>query len=363
MSELRALPYDWKDLRKRLQARVPDLVRRLGVVDPIRGGIVMPLNPTRQDRRPGSFVIWTGGDGAGAWKDYATGEAGDVIDLVGYLLGLATRMDAYWWCLEFLGLGRGEVRTASQAEADRRRAERDRLAGEARANADAADRSAGLFKSWLALPPIAGTLAETYLREARKIPLDRLPHMPGALRFAPALDHTDKDTGEVTSWPCMVAAMTRGSKFASIHRTFLALDGSGKAPVNKPKMMLGPCRGAAIRLSPGPSGLSPGAADKKGRRDPLALGEGIETTLTVACARLDYRAWAAGSLSLMGLLDWPDCASAAVLLKENDYSPEAVTAFARVEAHWQAQSAGRPLVTAASSVGSDFNDWAMRRTA
>ena len=61
----------------------------------------------------------------------------------------------------------------------------------------------------------------------------------------------------------------------------------------------------------------------------------------------------------MGLFDWPDCASAVVLLSENDYSPQAVEAFGRIGAHWRAQSAGRELVTAASAVGSDFNDWAM----
>lgn len=358
MTELRALPYDWKDLRKRLQARILDLLPALSIVDAPRNGLVMPRNPTRTDRHAGSFVIWCGRDAAGAWKDYATGESGDVFDLVGYLLGLREKIDAYWWALEFLGLGRGVVRSAEDAVAARQRAERERLAGEARAGAEATAKSAALFKQWLTLAPIAGTIAETYLREARRIPLDRLGSMPGALRLASALDHIDRDSGEVTSWPCMVAAMTRGTKVVALHRTWLAPDGSGKAPVDKPKKMIGPTAGAAIRLSAGVGGLSPSKAAEKGKLGPLGLGEGIETCLTVACARLDYRVWAAGSLSLMGLVEWPACASAAVLLGENDYSPQAVEAFARVEARWRAMSQGRPLVTVASQVGSDFNDWA-----
>jgi hypothetical protein len=172
------------------------------------------------------------------------------------------------------------------------------------------------------------------------------------------VDHHDSDTGEVTRWPCMVSAMTRGSKFAAVHRTWLAPDGSGKAPVDKPKKMAGPARGAAIRLSSGPSGLSPAKASAAGVRGPLAIGEGIETTLTVAAACPAYRAWAAGSLSLMGLLDWPDCVSAVVLLRDNDWKPEAIKAFHQVERHWRAQAAGRPVEVVASAVGSDFNDWA-----
>ena len=65
----------------------------------------------------------------------------------------------------------------------------------------------------------------------------------------------------------MVALVTHGADGTplAIHRTFLARDGSGKAPVDPPKMMLGPCRGGAVRLG------EPG--------DVLMVGEGIETCL------------------------------------------------------------------------------------
>ena len=65
----------------------------------------------------------------------------------------------------------------------------------------------------------------------------------------------------------MVALVTRGADDTplAIHRTFLARDGGGKAPVDPQKMMLGPCRGGAVRLA------EPG--------DVLMVGEGIETCL------------------------------------------------------------------------------------
>ena len=65
----------------------------------------------------------------------------------------------------------------------------------------------------------------------------------------------------------MVALVTRGTdgEPLAIHRTFLARDGAGKAPVTPQKMMLGPCRGGAVRL-----------ATATGK---LMVGEGIETCL------------------------------------------------------------------------------------
>lgn len=360
------LPYDEKEIRRRLQAALPSLLGKLGIKERVRAPLMYPLNLWRRgskpDRTPGSFVIWTSGDAAGAWRDYAcpADVAGDVYDLIVYTLRLKGWIDAYWWALDFLNLQRegGAVRGAAQAELDRQRAEQDRRDAEAATSAADAEKSAALFAGWLKLAPIAGTVAETYLREARKIPLERLAHMPGALRFDPALEHFDEETGEFTVWPGMVAARTRGSKVVGVHRTWLAADGSGKAPLAKAKKMAGRGQGSAIRLTAGPSNLSPAKALEAGKYGPLAVGEGIETCLTVACARLDLRVWAAGAISFMGLLTWPDCANAVVLLGENDWKPQARRAFAAVEAHWRAQAKGRPVHVAASEVGSDFNDWA-----
>ena len=83
----------------------------------------------------------------------------------------------------------------------------------------------------------------------------------------------------------MVALVTRGSDDAplAIHRTFLSRDGSDKAPVVEPqKMMLGPCRGGAVRLAPS--------------HEPLMVGEGIETCLA-AMQATGHPAWAALSTS------------------------------------------------------------------
>lgn len=370
MTDRAPLPYAWDDIRHRLQASLATVLGALNLRDELTadgrgaGGVICPRNPTRDDRKAGSFVIWTQAPAIGAWKDFACGDTdkGDVFDLIGYVEGLARPIDCYWRALDILGLDRrGSTDTPRRKAADqldRERRARD-AAAEAEKNRESeAARSAALFKLWLSLPAsIEGTIAEAYLRGARGIDLSRLKKPPGALRYAAAVDWVDPQTGEVTEWRhVMVSAMTKGSKLAALHRTYLKPDGSGKADRLKPKLMIGPVRGSAIRLAPGPSGLSPAAAAKAGRRDPLAIGEGIETALTVACARPDYRVWAAGSLSLMGLLDWPACASAVVLLRDNDWKPEARKAFDAALAHWSRQAEGRPLVVAESAVGNDFND-------
>ncbi len=47
------------------------------------------LNPTREDRHPGSFKVVIGGHRAGVWADFATGDrGGDPISLAAYLFGL-----------------------------------------------------------------------------------------------------------------------------------------------------------------------------------------------------------------------------------------------------------------------------------
>lgn len=365
------LPYPWPEIRAKLQDRLPALLDALGLRDELHHGRgdgqrIYPRNPMRDDRRAGSFVIWTAGDGAGAWKDYAlNGVQGDVLDLVAYVGRLRSKIDTYWWALDFLGLdrkGRDEKpRTRSDLEAEQARREADRQAAEARQREGDEAKSGELFKLWLSLPGIEGTPAERYLRQVRGLPLERLGELPGALRWAERVefDRVDPVTGEVTEavWRhCMVSAMTRGKKLAALHRTYLKPDGSGKADIAKAKTMIGPVRGAAIRLSKGSSKMSPTEALKAGKYGPLAVGEGIETALSVAIARPDVRVWAAGSLSLMGLLEWPACASAVVLLGENDWKPEARRAFAAVEAHWRGQAKGRPVMTVHSSVGSDFNE-------
>jgi phage/plasmid primase-like uncharacterized protein len=105
----------------------------------------------------------------------------------------------------------------------------------------------------------------------------------------------------------MVALVTRGTddEPLAIHRTFLRRDGSGKALVDPPKMMLGPCRGGSVRL---------------GRVQPdqwLIIAEGIETTLSVMEAGA-LSGWAALSASGIRNLILPPEAAMVLICADND---------------------------------------------
>ena len=148
---------------------------------------------------------------------------------------------------------------------------------EAERRADAQRRAGQAERIWREAQPIAGTAAAAYLR-ARGINC-ALPHV---LRFHGACFHGPT----AQRFPAMVAAVEGGS-FA-VHRTYLRPDGSGKAGLEGgDKLMLGATAGGAVRLTDGP-----------GR---LVVGEGIESTLSLACGLLDGPATLWAGLSTSGL--------------------------------------------------------------
>lgn len=369
--ELPPLPYSWREVRERLQGRQWMVYDRLGLKGPHGNELFTPLNPTRADRHPGSFVIHTDQGREGGWTEYgAPGTpSGDIIDLVVYCLRLKGRIDAYWWALDFLGLPReghgGRVRREAESDTEKKAREQAAL-DHARAEEKARDaKAAKAFSWWRRGAPLAGSIAETYLKFGRKIPLERLRHPPGALRFLPADERVDRETGEVTETPpALFSAMTAWDRgVRAVHITSLEPDGRDRLRGDKAKKMWGDARGCAIRVSKGKSGLTPEMAAKKGiTNEVLVLGEGIETALSAAVAMPDWRSWAAGSLSLLAMLEWPPCVGHVVLLGENDGGAAAREAFAAAEARWRARAEGRVLTVLRPPAGcSDLNDWLMGR--
>jgi hypothetical protein len=160
-----------------------------------------------------------------------------------------------------------------------------------------------------------------------------------ALRFHAGLKHP---SGGV--WPAMVALVTHGATGSpiAVHRTFLADDGNGKAPVDPPKMMLGPCRGGVVRLS------EPG--------DVLMVGEGIETCLAATQAS-GRPAWAALSTSGLRSLDLPNAVHDVIVLADGDAPGEA--AAQDCARRWKRE--GRRVRIARPPQGMDFNDLLVNR--
>ncbi len=194
---------------------------------------------------------------------------------------------------------------------------------------DDAKRSEAARAIWHSATPAGGTLVETYLI-FRGLHLPPLP----TFRFHAGLKHP---AGGI--WPTMVALVTRGADDTplAIHRTFLARDGGGKAPVVPQKMMLGPCRGGAVRLG------VPG--------DVLMIGEGIETCLAAMLAT-GCSTWAALSISGLRALDLPNDVREVIVLADGDDPGEA----AAQECAWRWKRESRRVRIARPPQGMDFND-------
>ena len=201
---------------------------------------------------------------------------------------------------------------------------------------DDGDRSAAALRLWRAALPAVGTPVETYLH-SRGINLAA----PDAVRFHPRLKHP---SGGI--WPGMVALVARGhdGEPLAIHRTFLACDGVGKAPVTPQKMMLGPCRGGAVRLAM-PAGK-------------LMAGEGIETCLA-AMQATGLPAWAALSTSGLRTLRLPAEIDELIVLADGDDPGEA----AALDAARRWKREGRTVRIARPPNGIDFNDVLLGRVA
>ena len=111
--------------------------------------------------------------------------------------------------------------------------------------------------------------------------------IPPTIRDHPGLKHGP--TGQ--NLPAMVAAITSADrKVIAVQRTFLRVDGRGKANVSQPKLTLGPMRDGAVRL---------------GRAGPaLGIAEGVETGLSAA-QLFDMPVWCSLSASRLDRLWLP----------------------------------------------------------
>ncbi|MDA1311286.1 MAG: toprim domain-containing protein [Proteobacteria bacterium] len=268
--------------------------------------------PAHHDREP-SLSITTGGDGKVLFRCHA---GCDQAQVLGALRGLGL-----WEPSRRHVSGRNgyKLRQSANTTLERNNTKRTETA----------------LRIWQASAPSSGTPVESYL-QSRGLHL----HLPSTLSFHIGLKHPSGGR-----WPAMVALVTRGTDDTplAIHRTFLTRDGSCKAPVDPQKMMLGPCRGGAVRLG------TP--------RDVLMVGEGIETCLA-AMQATGNPTWAALSTSGLRTLDLPDDVREVIVLADGDDPGEAAARSCALR--WQHE--GRRVRIARPPQGMDFNDMLLGRT-
>ncbi|CCA89811.1 toprim domain-containing protein [Novosphingobium sp. PP1Y] len=236
---------------------------------------------------------------AGKWTDAATGEHGDLLDIIRETCGLADFRDVTDEARRFLRLPLAEPQASPRRQA--------------RSNASFGKRNAArrLFAMGV---PIEGTLAQSYL-QGRGI---ASPIQAEALRFHPHCYYRTDDACPTEHWPAMLAAVTeQNGKITGVHRTWLDPDGFneetlGKAPVATSRRALGDLLGNAVRF---------------GKAGPvMAAGEGIETVLSLRCALPTMPMLAALSAAHLAAIAFPASLRRLYVAQDVDPAGEAVLA-------------------------------------
>jgi hypothetical protein len=365
---------DAREIRGLLQRDVTKLLAKLFPQHPISTPVFAPRNPTRDDKTPGSFVIWTAGAAAGGFNEYSSKRApqasGDVIDLIAYVHKRpGDRAFAFAWARDFLGI-KAMSQAALRAVKGSARAYVHQVA--AAQSTALADRRRRALNLWNRTLPIAGSPAETYLA-SRRIPYVLIRNREDDLRFIPRLEHWkstvwDRKTDPWTKvsgggeFPVMVAAMRNlAGDITAVHCTFLRADGMAKADVAEPKLMRGDAKGSAIRLTRGAGNLSMSDARAEfaehGVVHTFMPFEGIENGLSYAIEVPEPRIWACGSFDLMLALRVEDepMFDPVIYGRDNDDNPNAENAM--IDRLDEVRSSGRDASQARPPSGcKDFND-------
>ena len=261
---------------------------------------------------------------AGKWTDAATGEHGDLLDIVRESLGLRDFRVVAEEARRFLKLPRAEPEGASRP-----------------ARPTVAVGSQEAARRLFAISgPIEGTVVETYLQRRGITHV----HHGGSLRFHPRCYYRPEEHLPTETWPAMIAGVTDlDGRITGVHRTWLDPDGFdglrlGKAPIDTPRRAMGDLLGNAVRF---------GVADD----DVLIAGEGIETILSLRCVLPTLPMASALSANHLSAMLLSSSLRRLYIARDADAAGDAVRAILTQ----RAEAAGIEAITLSPRLG-DFNE-------
>src|ERR1700726_2937253 len=158
--------------------------------------------------------------------DAATGEHGDLLDIIRESLGLRDFREAAEEARRFLTLPRPEPE--------------ELVSRPARPAVPAGSHEAAR-RLFAISGPIEGTVVETYLQRRGILHV----HHGGSLRFHPRCFYRPDEHLPTEPWPAMIACVTDlGGRITGVHRTWLDPHGFdhvrlGKAPIDTPRRAMG----------------------------------------------------------------------------------------------------------------------------
>lgn len=256
---------------------------------------------------------------AGKWTDAATGEHGDLLDVIRESCGLVAFHDVVGEARRFLSLPQPQPSPACHARK------------QSPAPTGSPESASRLFAM---SQPIAGTIAETYLRKRGITALRET----GALRFHPRCYYRPDVNAPTEIWPALIAAVTDlAGQITGAHRTWLDPSGHDKAPVDTPRRAMGHLLGHGVRF---------GVAI-----DVMAAGEGLETMLSLRSALPALPMLAALSANHLAAILFPATLRRLYVARDRDAAGDLAVATLTE----RAQSAGIEALTLTPALG-DFNE-------
>lgn len=259
----------------------------------------------------------------GNWVDAATGEHGDLVDLIRLNQRHGRLADTIDEAERFLSLPSSISDDASTAAA---------LAKPARAGPPTAAK-----RLFAASKPLTGSLAATYLRARGMKRISDLPalHFHPRCYYKPNEDDAPETPG---AFPALIAAVTDNDGVQTgTHRTWIDPSGLTKARVASPRRAMGNILGNAVRF---------GHADTV-----MIAGEGIETMLSLREVLPTMPMAAATSSAHLAAILFPPTLRRLYVARDRDAAGDA--AFGILID--RAQAAGIELVSLMPELG-DFND-------
>lgn len=261
----------------------------------------------------------SGKGAAGKWTDAATGEHGDLLDVIRESCGLREFREVAEEARSFLSLPHPEPEHAPS-----------RWSSES-APSGSPESARRLFAM---ARPISGTVVETYLRSRGIVDL----RATESLRFHPRCYYRADEHAPTETWPAMIAAVTHlDGCLTGAHRTWLRPDGFDKAPVETPRRAMGDLLGHAVRFG------VPGEV--------MAAGEGIETILSLRCALPSMPMAAALSAAHLSAILFPETLRRLYIVRDADPAGNC----ARDSLIERASAAGIEAIVLSPAQG-DFNE-------
>lgn len=255
---------------------------------------------------------------AGKWTDAATGEHGDLLDVIRESCGLVDFKDVT-----------GEARTfLSMPPPEPEAREHQRQSPAPHGSPEAARRLIQMSQ------PIIGTIVAAYLRERGITDL----RGTGSLHFHPRCYYRPDEHSPTEAWPAMIAAVTDlNGKITGAHRTWLDPRHCDKAPIDTPRRAMGDLLGNAVRFGIG--------------GEVMAAGEGIETVLSLRQVLPDMPMLAALSATHLAATLFPDMLRRLYIVRDNDPAGDG----ARDTLIERANSAGIEAIVISPELG-DLNE-------